>query len=63
MRVKKKSRDEKNDVNLTKKIRVHHQISIIASFKKHISTFQSKQYARCFSHEASLVALAPTSLL
>ena len=50
-------------VNLTKKIRIHHQISIIASFKEHISTFQSKQYTRCFSHEASLVALAPTSLL
>ena len=32
-------------------------------FEKHILTSWSKQYARCFSHEPSLVAFAPTSLL
>ena len=33
-RVKQKNRDEKSDVNLTKQIRIHHQISIIASIQK-----------------------------
>ena len=50
-------------VNLTKKSEFTIKFLSLLLFKEHISTFQSKQYARCFSHEASLVAVAPTSLL
>ena len=50
-------------VNLTKKSEFTIKFLSLLLFKVHISTFQSKQYARCFSHEASLVAVAPTSLL
>ena len=55
-----------NDVLFQKAFSFIHQAGNIPSHLFHIprvSTFKSQQYAGCLSHEPSLMALAPTSLL